>query len=153
VKREKRRAKGGRAETKLKLTEYLVVTNASKRKWTAKDVIRHYHQREREEFSFKDGKQSLPMAKMPTQKMMANQMHVQMVALAQLIMQLFARHFLPHAGRYGPTCKTIREKVIAVGGKNQRESRGSAGTDLLRAAMAQVHGPTTESQALPQPTP
>ena len=73
---------------------------------------------------------------MPTMKLMANRMHVKMVALAQVMMHLFARKFLPHPGPYGPTCKTIREKVIVVGGKNQAGPGGGDHPDLLRLPLA-----------------
>ena len=99
-----------------------------------------YHQRQRVEFSYKDGKQSLSTAKMPTLQLQANRMHVKMVGLAQVMLQLFARKFLPHPGSYGPTCKTIREKVIAVGGKNHDEERGGVPADLLRLPLATTSG-------------
>lgn len=98
---------------------YLIVTSAPRSRLGTRSVFDKYHQRQREEFSFKDGKQSLSTAKMPSMKLSANRMHVKMVGLAQVMLQLFAWRFLPHPGTYGPTCKTIREKVIAVGGGNQ----------------------------------
>jgi hypothetical protein len=98
---------------------YMIVTNIPRPMLGTRKVFKRYHQRQREEFSFKDGKQSLSTAKMPTLKLMANRAHVKVVALAQNLMQMFARRFLPHEGPYGPTCKTIREKVIVVGGKNR----------------------------------
>lgn len=113
-----RKTRGTKSETAWDL-RYLIVTSVPRKGLGARKVFKRYHQRQREEFSFKDGKQSLSTAKMPTQKLMANRAHVKMVALAQNLMQMFARRFLPHKGRYGPTCKTIREKVIVVGGKNR----------------------------------
>src|SRR2546426_592856 len=56
----------------------------------SRKVFKRYHQRQREQFSFKDGKQSLATAKMPTSKLEANRMHVKIVALAQSMLQLFA---------------------------------------------------------------
>lgn len=119
---------------------YLIVTNASRRRLGTRKAFRRYHQRQREEFSFKDGKQSLSTAKMPTMKLQANRMHVKMVGLAQVMFHLFARKFLPHQGPYGPTCKTIREKVIAVGGKNRDGSGGGTEADLLCLPMAPAFG-------------
>ena len=141
VRRQKRkpRRKGGRKKKRREWDlKYLIVTSASRKRMGNRTVFQRYHQRQWEEFSFKDGKQSLSMAKMPTQKLMANRMHVKMVALAQVMMQLFARMFLPHRGRYGPTCKTIREKVVAIGGKNQWKEKADSGTDLLRVPMGQA---------------
>jgi hypothetical protein len=103
-------------------------------------VFDRYHQRQREEFSFKDGKQSLSTAKMPTMKLQANRMHVKLVGLAQVIFQLFAWKFLPHPGSYGPECKTIREKVIVVGGKNRNGQGSGPEADVLRVPLAQAHG-------------
>lgn len=140
VRREERRPKKKakrRGKKKWDL-RYLIVTSAPRRRMGTRRAFQRYHQRQREEFSFKDGKQSLSMAKMPTQKLMANRAHVRMVALAQVILQLFARRFLPHKGPYGPTCKTIREKVIAVGGKNHGTKHGRAATDVLRVPMAEA---------------
>jgi hypothetical protein len=117
---------------------YLIVTNVSRKRLGTRKVFKRYHQRQREEFSFKDGKQSLSTAKMPTSKLEANRMHVKIVALAQLMLQMFARRFLPHPGRYGPTCKTIREKVVAVGGKNNGRESDRAGANLLRLPLDQV---------------
>jgi hypothetical protein len=132
--------KGGptRGKKPRKDLKYLIVTNVHPKHLGTRKTFKRYHQRQREEFSFKDGKQSLATAKMPTQKLSANRMHVKMVALAQLMLQLFARTFLPHAGRYGPTCKTIREKVIAVGGKNQPRRDVGTGADLLCLPLDQV---------------
>ena len=73
-------------------------------------------------------------------KLQANRMHVKRVGLAQVMLQLFARRFLPHSGSYGPTCKTIREKVILVGGKNRDEPGGGTGADLLRVPVAATPG-------------
>ena len=119
---------------------YLIGTCASRKRLGTRGTFDRYHQRQREEFSFKDGKQSLSTAKMPTMKLQANRMHVKMVGLAQLMLQLFAWKFLPHPGSYGPTCKTIREKVIQVGGKNRDEQGGAAGADLLRVPVASTLG-------------
>jgi len=115
---------------------YLIVTPAKRTRLGTRKVFDRYHQRQREEFSFKDGKQSLSTAKMPTMKLLANRMHVKMVGLAQVIFQLFAWKFLPHPGPYGPECKTIREKVILVGGKNRDEQGGGAQADVLRVPLA-----------------
>jgi hypothetical protein len=134
LREEKRRGKRGRTVTKV--LRYLIVTSAKRQRLGTLAVFRRYHQRQREEFSFKDGKQSLSTAKMPTMKLMANRMHVKVVALAQVMMHLFARKFLPHPGPYGPTCKTIREKAIAVGGKNQAGPGGGDHPDLLRLPLA-----------------
>jgi hypothetical protein len=117
---------------------YLILTNVSRKRLGTRNAFKRYHQRQREEFSFKDGKQSLATAKMPTSKLQANRMHVKIVALAQLMLQLFARRFLPHPGRYGPTCKTIREKVVAVGGKNHGGGSDRVGADLLRLPLDQA---------------
>lgn len=140
VKRETVKVNNRKGSRRQWTAQYLIVTDTPEGTWSTQDVFRHYHQRQREEFSFKDGKQSLPMAKMPTQKLMANRMHVRMMSLAQLILQLFARKFLPHSGRYGPTCKTVREKVIAVGGKNQPSEHDPADADILRGALATILG-------------
>jgi hypothetical protein len=143
VRREKRSTKGGKRPQKKEPTwdlRYLIVTSASRKRMGTRAVFKRYHQRQREEFSFKDGKQSLSTAKMPTLKLMANRMHVKMVGLAQVILQLFSWKFLPHPGPYGPECKTIREKVIAVGGKNQAGWEPRAPADLLRVPLAQAHG-------------
>ncbi len=141
VRREKRDPKnadqGGPRQWDLR---YLIVTNVSRRKMKEREVFQRYHQRQWEEFSFKDGKQSLATAKMPTQSLKANRMHVKMVALAQVILKMFARAFLPPTGRYGPTCKTIREKVISVGGKNRGGQGGGAGTGVLRVPLATTFG-------------
>jgi Transposase DDE domain group 1 len=131
---EKRRGKRGRTVTKV--LRYLIVVSVERKRLGTLAVFRRYHQRQREEFSFKDGKQSLSTAKMPTMKLMANRMHVKMVALAQVMMRLFARKFVPHPGPYGPTCKTIREKVVAVGGKNTAGPGGGDHPDLLRLPVA-----------------
>jgi hypothetical protein len=131
---EKRRGKRGRTVTKV--LRYLIAVSVERKRLGTLAVFRRYHQRQREEFSFKDGKQSLSTAKMPTMKFTANRMHVKMVALAQVMMHLFARKFVPHPGPYGPTCKTLREKVVAVGGKNPAGSRGGDHSDLLRLSMA-----------------
>ncbi len=139
VRREKRRPgkkKGGKKGKREWDLKYLIVTTMSRKRMGTKGVFRRYHQRQRAEFSFKDGKQSLSTAKMPTQKLMANRMHVKMVALAQVIMQMFAWRFLPHRGPYGPMCKTIREKVIAVGGKNHRGWEDLHRADVLRLPLA-----------------
>lgn len=121
--------------------KYLIVTDLPRATMGTGEVFRRYHQRQREEFSFKDGKQSLATAKMPTQSLTANRMHVKMVGLAQVILKLFAEKFLPHPGRYGPTCKTIREKVIVVGGKNQAGGGpGGLGADVLRVPLAAAYG-------------
>jgi hypothetical protein len=111
-------------------------------------VFKRYHQRQREEFSFKDGKQSLSTAKMPTLKLSANRAHVKVVALAQTILQLFARRFLRHKGRYGPTCKTIREKVLTAGGKNQREPGDPTAPEVLRVSMGETHVPSGSGGAV-----
>jgi len=136
VRREKRLPKGkkrkGDREWDLR---YLIATEVPRKRLGTRKVFDRYHQREREEFSFKDGKQSLSTAKMPTMKLMANRMHVKMVGLAQVMMQLFARKFVPHPGPYGPMCKTIREKLVAVGGKNQAGSGGGDHPDLLRLPL------------------
>jgi hypothetical protein len=120
--------------------QYLIVGNVSRNRLGTRKLFKKYHQRQREEFSFKDGKQSLSTAKMPSMKLQANRMHVKMVGLAQLMLQLFAWKFLPHPGSYGPTCKTIREKVVVVGGKNQDGQPDSADANLLCVPMAQAHG-------------
>jgi hypothetical protein len=135
---EGRKQPKGRAGKVRKELRYLIVTSATRKRLGTNAAFRRYHQRQREEFSFKDGKQSLSTAKMPTMKLMANRMHVKMVALAQVMMHLFARKFLPHPGPYGPTCKTIREKVVAVGGKNQAGSRGGDHPDLLRVPLVAI---------------
>lgn len=142
VRREKRESpKRRRRGTREWDLEYLIVTDLPRPKMGTREVFRRYHQRQREEFSFKDGKQSLATAKMPTQSLMANRMHVKMVGLAQVILRLFADKFLPPRDGYGPTCKTIREKVIAVGGKNQhRAGSDRAGADVLRVPLAAAHG-------------
>lgn len=144
VRREDRKPARKPGAAKCYDLRYLIGTNALRSRLGTTKTFRRYHQRQREEFSFKDGKQSLSLAKMPTQKLLANRVHVRMVALAQLILQLFARRFLPHRGRYGPTCKSMREKVLAVGGKNpyREAAPGPAGhgvgaaTDLLRLPLA-----------------
>jgi hypothetical protein len=139
VRREKRGAGGKKRRGPRQWdAQYLIVTNGTRRRRGTRAVFKRYHQRQREEFSFKDGKQSLAMAKMPTAKLMANRMHVRLVAMAQLMLQLFARRFLPHRGRYGPTCKTIREKVIAVGGKNRGRSHARVETDVLRVPLVEA---------------
>lgn len=117
---------------------YLIIANVSRRRMGTRTLFKKYHQRQREEFSFKDGKQSLSTAKLPTRRLSSNRMHVKIVALAQLMIQLFGRRFLPHKGRYGPTCKTIREKVVAVGGKNHGQERRGIEADLLRVPLAQA---------------
>lgn len=119
---------------------YLIVTGARRRRLGTRKVFKGYHQRQREEFSFKDGKQSLSTAKMPTMKLQANRMHVKLVGLAQAIFHLFAKRFLPHPGPYGPECKTIREKVIVVGGKNRAEQGGGVQTDVLCVPLAPALG-------------
>ncbi len=119
---------------------YLIVTPATRKRMGTRTVFDRYHQRQREEFSFKDGKQSLSTAKMPTMKLQANRMHVKLVGLAQVIFQLFAWKFLPHPGSYGPECKTIREKVIVVGGENRNGHGSGAEADVLRVPLAQAHG-------------
>lgn len=131
----KRRRSRRKATRKYDL-RYLIATNASRPRLGTRRAFDRYHQRQREEFSFKDGKQSLATAKMPTMKLQANRMHVKMVGLAQVMMQLFARRFLPHPGSYGPTCKTIREKVIAVGGENRTRQGGETGPGVLRLPLA-----------------
>lgn len=133
---EKRRGKRGKTVTKV--LRYLIVVSVERKHLGTLGVFRRYHQRQREEFSFKDGKQSLSMAKMPSMKLMANRMHVKMVALAQVMMHLFARKFVPHPGPYGPTCKTIREKIVAVGGKNTAGPRRGDQPDLLRLPLASL---------------
>jgi hypothetical protein len=140
VRRGGRAGKGGRGKSAHAGEEkrYLILTNATRRRLGTRRVFDRYHQRQREEFSFKDGKQSLSTAKMPTLTMMGNRAHVKMVALAQVILHLFTRRFLPHKGAYGPTCKTIREKVIAVGGKNQRRSDHLAGAHVLRVPLVEA---------------
>jgi hypothetical protein len=146
VRREERAPKGKKKPRK-KGPEwdlrYLIVTNATRARLGTTKAFGRYHQRQREEFSFKDGKQSLSTAKMPTANLRANRMHVKMVAMAQGILHLFASKFVPHAGRYGPTCKTLREKVIVVGGKNRKgEVRAGAGADVLRVPLAALPGET-----------
>lgn len=128
----RKKVNGRRSQKDREELRYLITTSVPRKRLGTAGVFYRYHQRQREEFSFKDGEQSLSTAKMPTMKLMANRMHVKMVALAQVMMQLYARKFLPHGGRYGPTCKTIREKVVAVGGKNQAGSGGRDHPDLLR---------------------
>lgn len=136
VRREKRRPKKkGKKQKKEWDLKYLIVTTRSRKRLGIKAVFRRYHQRQREEFSFKDGKQSLSTAKMPTLKLMANRMHVKMVAIAQVIMQMFAWRFLPHRGPYGPMCKTIRDKVITVGGKNKPGWKAPHSADVLRLSL------------------
>jgi hypothetical protein len=142
---EKRRGKRGRTVTKV--LRYLIVVSVERKRLGTLAVFRRYHQRQREEFSFKDGKQSLSTAKMPTMKLMANRMHVKMVALAQVMMRLFARKFVPHPGPYGPTCKTIREKVVAVGGKNPAGPRRGDQPDLLRIPLAALPASQTDRRA------
>jgi hypothetical protein len=95
-----------------------------------RSVFKRYHNRQQEEFSFKDGKQSLATAKMPAQKLQANRMHVKMVGLAQVMLRLYAWNFHPGQESYGATCKTIREKVIAVGGGNRAEGGGVPGAGV-----------------------
>jgi hypothetical protein len=114
VRREK--TTGRRAGKERWDARYLIVTNLSPRLWKDRDVFRGYHQRQRIEFSFKDGKQSLPMAKMPTMKFQANRAHTKMATLAQLILHLFARKFLPRRGSYGPMCNTVRQTIVAIDG-------------------------------------
>ena len=145
VRREKRPPKGAKRDPKQEREwdlRYLIATEAPRKRLGTRSVFDRYHQRQRVEFSFKDGKQSLSTAKMPTMKLQANRMHAKMVALAQVMLQLFSRRFLPHPGSYGATCKTIREKVIAVGGKNHDGERDGATADLLRLPLAQAPGGT-----------
>jgi hypothetical protein len=142
VRREKR-SQSGKRRSKPKPEwdlRYLIVTQEPRKRLGTRSVFDRYHQRQREEFSFKDGKQSIATAKMPTMKLQANRMHVKMVGLAQLMLQLFARKFLPHPGPYGPTCKTIREKVVAVGGKNPDDEGLGDPAGVLRLPLAPVHG-------------
>ena len=146
VRREKRPPKGGKRDPKQERVwdlRYLIATETPRTRLGTRRVFDRYHQRQRVEFSFKDGKQSLATAKMPTMKLQANRMHVKMVGLAQVMLQLFARKFLPHPGSYGPTCKTIREKVIVVGGKNHDGKRAGSASDLLRLPLAQTPGGTS----------
>jgi hypothetical protein len=143
VRRQKRPPKGGKRNSKREPQwdlRYLIATETPRKHLGTRSAFERYHQRQREEFSFKDGKQSLATAKMPTMKLEANRMHVKMVGLAQVMLQLFARRFLPHPGSYGPTCKTIREKVVAVGGKNQDDQGGGDSADVLRLPLAPSSG-------------
>jgi hypothetical protein len=143
VRRQKRDSKGkkrGKGRAREWDLRYLILTDVPRKHLGARKLFKRYHQRQWEEFSFKDAKQSLPMLKIPTQDLMANRMHVKMVALAQVIVQMFARYFLPHRGRYGPTCKRVRETVIAVGGKNLPGPNGRDRADLLRLPLAALHG-------------
>jgi len=139
VRRQKRDSKGkkrGKGRSRVWDLRYLILTDIARKQLGTRKTFKRYHQRQGEEYSFKDGKQSLPMGKIPTQELMANRMHVKMVALAQVIVQMFARYFLPHPGRYGPTCKRVRETVIAVGGENLPGPNGRTGANLSWLPLA-----------------
>lgn len=143
VRREARPPKGkrkkGKGEREWDL-RYLIATGVPHKRLGTRSVFKRYHGRQQEEFSFKDGKQSLATAKMPTQKLQANRMHAKMVGLAQVMLRLYSWNFLPHQGTYGPTCKTIREKVIAVGGENRAVGGGVPGAGVLCVPVASPPG-------------
>lgn len=119
--------------------EYLIATSARPHTKVGRTIFRWYHTRQGEELSFKDGKQSLPLKKLPSRKLLPNRLHVKMVSLAQVKAQLFARHFIhpdrpapPNGGERtsGLLTRTLREKVFEAGGKNAEARRDLAAPSL-----------------------
>jgi hypothetical protein len=119
--------------------EYLIGTSVEPEKKKARALFRLYHTRQVEELSFKDGKQSLPLTKLPSRDFEANRLHVKMVALAQTVGQVFLRQIRTRREVAGEEMRdqtsgrligTLREEVVRAGGKNPGESFVGVGSPL-----------------------
>ena len=96
-----------------------IVTNLT---WWAGDVVRFYNQRGTAEQWIKEGKYALKWTRLSCHRFIANQVRLQLFALAYNLANFLRRLALPQGIRHW-SLTTLREKLIKIGAKIVRHAR------------------------------
>jgi hypothetical protein len=119
-----------------------VVTNLS---WSSRRVVRFYNQRGRAEQWIKEGKYALNWTRLSCHDFAANQVRLQLFALAYNLGNFLRRLALPSSVRHW-SLTTLREKLIKIGAKIVRRARYvtfqmaevAISRDLFRSILARI---------------